>query len=261
MRITSINGSDVILKIRNLNLWIGEKHILKNINLDVYRNTVFTIMGPSGSGKSTLLRAINRVIELIPDVKISGDIFIENTKINGNSVSPEYVRRIVGMVFQIPNPLPHLSIYDNVAIGPKYNKYVKNKEELDQLVKWALEKAYLWDEVKNRLRDPASKLSGGQQQRLCIARALAMKPKIILMDEPTSNLDPVATSKIEELLIELKKIVTVILVTHSPFQAARVSDHIAFMYNGEIIEVGSAKDMFTKPKNPLTERYITGKMG
>ncbi len=257
----SNSKNNVILRIRGLNLWIGDKHILKNIDLDVYRNTIFTIMGPSGSGKSTLLRTINRVIELIPDVKITGDIYIEDMKINGSSINPEYARRMVGMVFQIPNPLPHLSIYDNVAIGPKYNKLVKSKEELDQLVKWALEKAYLWDEVKNRLRDPASKLSGGQQQRLCIARALAMKPKIILMDEPTSNLDPVATAKIEELLIELKKIVTVVLVTHSPFQAARVSDYIAFMYDGEIVEVGSARDIFTKPKSPLTEKYITGKMG
>lgn len=258
---SGIPGEDIVLRIRNLNLWIGDRHILKNINLDIPRNTVFTIMGPSGSGKSTLLRAINRIIDLVPGSRVSGEIYLEGVNINGDNVRPEYVRRMVGMVFQIPNPLPHLSIYDNVAIGPRHNKLVKSKRELDELVKWALEKAYLWDEVKDRLRDPASKLSGGQQQRLCIARALAMRPKILLMDEPTSNLDPVATSRIEELMIELKEIVTVVLVTHSPFQASRVSDYVAFMYNGEILEVGPASEIFTRPRHPLTERYITGKIG
>ncbi|MEZ0289621.1 MAG: phosphate ABC transporter ATP-binding protein PstB [Sulfolobales archaeon] len=250
-----------IIRIRDLNLWIGRKHILKNINLDIPRNTVFTIMGPSGSGKSTLLRTLNRIIDLTPNVKIAGHIYLEDMDINSNSVPPETVRRMIGMVFQIPNPLPHMSIYDNVTIGPKYNKLVKSKRELDELARWALEKAYLWDEVKDRLRDPAYKLSGGQQQRLCIARALAMKPKVLLMDEPTSNLDPVATSKIEELILELKKIVTVVLVTHSPFQASRVSDYVAFMYDGEIVEVGSVSEIFTRPKNMLTERYITGRFG
>jgi phosphate transport system ATP-binding protein len=218
-------------------------------------------MGPSGSGKSTLLRTINRIIELYQNVKISGEIYLENIKINDQNTRPENVRRLIGMVFQIPNPLPHLSIYDNVALGPKYNKLVKSKKELDELVKWALERAYLWDEVKDRLHEPARVLSGGQQQRLCIARALAMKPKILLMDEPTSNLDPVGSSKIEELMIELKKIVTIILVTHYPFQASRVSDYVAFIYDGQIIETGPAEEIFTRPKNPLTEKYVTGRIG
>ncbi|MCC6030947.1 MAG: phosphate ABC transporter ATP-binding protein [Desulfurococcales archaeon] len=250
-----------VLRIKDLNVWIGDRHVLKNINLDIPRNTVFTIMGPSGSGKSTLLRTINRIIELYQNVKISGEIYLENIKINDQNTRPENVRRLIGMVFQIPNPLPHLSIYDNVALGPKYNKLVKSKKELDELVKWALERAYLWDEVKDRLHEPARVLSGGQQQRLCIARALAMKPKILLMDEPTSNLDPVGSSKIEELMIELKKIVTIILVTHYPFQASRVSDYVAFIYDGQIIETGPAEEIFTRPKNPLTEKYVTGRIG
>jgi phosphate transport system ATP-binding protein len=250
-----------VLRIKDLNVWIGDRHVLKNINLDIPRNTVFTIMGPSGSGKSTLLRTINRIIELYQNVKISGEIYLENIKINDQNTRPESVRRLIGMVFQIPNPLPHLSIYDNVALGPRYNKLVKSKKELDELVKWALERAYLWDEVKDRLHEPARVLSGGQQQRLCIARALAMKPKILLMDEPTSNLDPVGSSKIEELMIELKKIVTIILVTHYPFQASRVSDYVAFLYDGQIIETGPAEEIFTRPKNPLTEKYVTGRIG
>jgi phosphate transport system ATP-binding protein len=250
-----------VLRIKDLNVWIGDRHVLKNINLDIPRNTVFTIMGPSGSGKSTLLRTINRIIELYQNVKISGEIYLENIKINDQNTRPENVRRLIGMVFQIPNPLPHLSIYDNVALGPKYNKLVKSKKELDELVKWALERAYLWDEVKDRLHEPARVLSGGQQQRLCIARALAMKPKILLMDEPTSNLDPVGSSKIEELMIELKKIVTIILVTHYPFQASRVSDYVAFLYDGQIIETGPAEEIFTRPKNPLTEKFVTGRIG
>jgi phosphate transport system ATP-binding protein len=250
-----------VLRIKDLNVWIGDRHVLRNINLDIPRNTVFTIMGPSGSGKSTLLRTINRIIELYQNVKISGEIYLENIKINDQNTRPENVRRLIGMVFQIPNPLPHLSIYDNVALGPKYNKLVKSKKELDELVKWALERAYLWDEVKDRLHEPARVLSGGQQQRLCIARALAMKPKILLMDEPTSNLDPVGSSKIEELMIELKKIVTIILVTHYPFQASRVSDYVAFIYDGQIIETGPAEEIFTRPKNPLTEKYVTGRIG
>ncbi|MEM4484750.1 MAG: phosphate ABC transporter ATP-binding protein [Sulfolobales archaeon] len=250
-----------IIRVKDLNVWLGEKHILKNISLDIPRNTVFTIMGPSGSGKSTLLRTLNRTIDLIPGAKVSGEIYIEGVEINNSRIPPEVVRRMVGMVFQIPNPLPHMSIYDNVAIGPKYNKLVRSKKELDELVRWALERAYLWDEVKDRLRDPASKLSGGQQQRLCIARALAMKPKVLLMDEPTSNLDPVGTSKIEELIIDLKKIVTIVLVAHSPFQASRVSDYIAFIYGGELIEVGTASEIFTRPRNALTEKYVTGRIG
>ena len=170
-------------------------------------------------------------------------------------------RRLAGMVFQVPNPFPHLSIYENVALGPKLNGIVRSKKELDELVEWALRKAYLWDEVKDELKKPAARLSGGQQQRLCIARTLALKPKIILMDEPTANLDPVAASKIEELMLELKEDYTVVIVTHNPQQAARVSDYVAFLYMGEVIEVGETSNVFTTPKHELTEKYVVGKMG
>ncbi|MCS7099486.1 MAG: phosphate ABC transporter ATP-binding protein, partial [Sulfolobales archaeon] len=188
-------------------------------------------------------------------------VVVEGIDVYNSKTDPSVVRRTIGMVFQIPNPIPNMSIYDNVALGPKINKLVRSRAELDELVKWALEKAYLWDEVKDRLNSPASKLSGGQQQRLCIARALAMKPKVLLMDEPTSNLDTVATAKIEELIVELKKEVTVLIVTHNPFQASRVSDYVAFMYDGQIIETGPTGQIFTRPRNKLTEKYITGKFG
>jgi len=254
-------SKDSIIIINNLRVEIGGREILKGVNVKVPKNCIFTIMGPSGSGKSTLLRAINRILDLYDDVKVSGDVIVDDVNVYDPKTDPIYVRRLVGMVFQIPNPLPHLTIYENVALGPKMNRLVKSKKELDELVRWALEKAYLWDEVKDRLHTPAIKLSGGQQQRLCIARALAMKPKVILMDEPTSNLDPIATSKIEELIIELKEYLTVVLVTHNPFQASRVSDYIAFMYDGTILEVGSVDEIFTKPKNKYTEMYVTGRMG
>ncbi len=248
-----------MITIKDLNVWYRDNKILDNINLDVPRNVILTIMGPSGSGKSTLLRAINRLIEIYPGVRVEGEIYVDG--VNVFKARTEDVRRNIGMVFQIPNPIPNMSIFDNVALGPKLNKLVKSESELRDIVKWALEKAYLWDEVKNRLKEPAAKLSGGQQQRLCIARALAMKPKVILMDEPTSNLDPVATNRIEELMVELKKIVTVVLVTHNPAQAARVSDYVAFLYKGRLVEVGSSSQIFTSPKNELTEKYITGRIG
>ncbi|MEL9998330.1 MAG: phosphate ABC transporter ATP-binding protein [Sulfolobales archaeon] len=252
---------DPIIIINDLRVRIGSKEILKGVNLKVPKNCVFTIMGPSGSGKSTLLRSINRILDLYDDVEVSGDVVVDGVSVYDPKTDPIYVRRLVGMVFQIPNPLPHLTIYENVALGPKINRLVRSRRELDELVRWALEKAYLWDEVKDRLHVPAVKLSGGQQQRLCIARALAMRPKVLLMDEPTSNLDPVATSKIEELIIELKNYLTVVLVTHNPFQASRVSDYVAFMYDGTILEVGSVDEIFTKPKNKYTEMYVTGRMG
>jgi phosphate transport system ATP-binding protein len=248
-----------MINISNLNVWYRENKILDNINIEVPKNVILSIMGPSGSGKSTLLRTINRLIELYPGIRVEGRITIDGIDIF--KAKAEDVRRRIGMVFQTPNPIPNMTIFDNVALGPKLNKLVRNKDELKDLVRWALEKAYLWDEVKDRHNEPAAKLSGGQQQRLCIARALAMKPKVVLMDEPTSNLDPVATSKIEELLIELKKIVTIILVTHNPAQAARVSDYVAFLYNGRIIETGTSSQIFTSPRNELTEKYVTGKIG
>ncbi len=253
--------SESILIIKDLKVKIGGRDIIKGISLEVPRNTIFAIMGPSGSGKSVLLRSINRLLELYEDVRIEGKIYVDGLDIYSPATDPLEVRRVVGMVFQIPNPLPHLSIYENVALGPKMNRIARNKRELDEIVRWALERAYLWDEVKDRLYLPAARLSGGQQQRLCIARALAMKPKLLLMDEPTSNLDPVATAKIEDLMIELKKDITIVVVTHSPYQAARLSDYVTFIYDGRVIETGRTGEVFTKPRHELTEKYITGRMG
>ena len=250
-----------VVDIKRLNVWYGEKHILKDVNLKIPKNMIFAIMGPSGCGKSTLLRAMNRLLELNPMARVRGEVWINGVNIYDDSVDPMDARRLAGMVFQVPNPFPHLSIYENVALGPKLNALVKNKKELDELVEWALRKAYLWDEVKGDLKKPAALLSGGQQQRLCIARTLALKPRIILMDEPTANLDPVAASKIEELMLELKEEYTVVIVTHNPQQAARVSDYVAFLYMGEVIEVGETSTVFTAPKHELTERYVVGKMG
>ncbi len=246
------------LETENLNIYYGENHIIKGIDLHIPEKVVFAIMGPSGCGKSTLLRAMNRLIELNDNARVEGDI-----RLFGKSIfkmNPMKVRREIGMVFQHPNPFPHMSIYDNVAIGPKMNGLCKGKE-LDELVEWALKKAALWDEVKDKLKVPASELSGGQKQRLCIARALAMKPKVLLMDEPTANLDPVATEKIEDLIYELKREYTIVIVTHSPSQAARVADYVAFLYLGRLIEVGKVEQVFENPKEELTERYLTGRIG
>ncbi len=252
---------DYAVYVKDLWVSIGGREILKGVNLEVPRNVVFAVMGPSGSGKSTLLRTLNRILDLYEGVSVRGRVVVEGIDVYDSRTDPPAVRRLVGMVFQMPNPIPNLSIYDNVALGPKINKLVRSRKELDELVRWALEKAYLWNEVEDRLDAPASKLSGGQQQRLCIARALAMKPRVLMMDEPTSNLDAVATAEIEKLIIELKRDVTVILVTHNSFQASRVADHVAFMYDGQILEVGPTGRVFTRPAHKLTERYITGKFG
>lgn len=249
------------VEVHNLNVWYGNKHVIKNISFKVPRNVIFAIMGPSGCGKSTLLRAMNRLLDLNPHARVEGQVKIHGINIYGDSIDATWVRRQFGMVFQIPNPFPHLSIYENVALGPRLNGIVKDKSQLDELVKQSLQKAYLWDEVKNDLRKPASMLSGGQQQRLCIARALALKPRIILMDEPTANLDPVASSKIEELLLELKKDYTIIIVTHNPQQAARISDYVAFLYMGELIEIGETSTVFKRPSHILTEKYVLGRIG
>ena len=243
----------------NLTIYYGRKCVVKNVNLKIPENVVFAIMGPSGCGKSTLLRSFNRLLELNPNTRVEGDV-----RLYGKSVydmNPIEVRRRIGMVFQQPNPFPHMSVFDNVALGLKLNGLVKSKKELREIVEWALKRAALWDEVKDRLCDPASALSGGQQQRLCIARALAMKPEVLLMDEPTANLDPVATEKIEDLIYELKEDYTIVIVTHSPSQAARVSDYVAFLYLGELVEVGKTEKVFEKPENELTERYLTGRIG
>ena len=243
----------------NLRIWYGNNEVIKGINLAIPENVCFAIMGPSGCGKSTLLRSFNRLLELNEIARVEGDV-----RLFGRSVyemDAVEVRRQIGMVFQIPNPFPHLSIYDNVALGVKYNRLVKSKKELDKIVEWALKKAALWDEVKDRLKDKASQLSGGQMQRLCIARALAMKPKVLLMDEPTANLDPISTRKIEELIYDLKNELTIVIVTHSPAQAARVSDYVAFLYMGKLVEVGKTEEVFENPKEKLTEEYLTGRMG
>ena len=243
----------------NLTIYYGRKCVVRNVNLKIPENVVFAIMGPSGCGKSTLLRSFNRLLELNPNARVEGDV-----RLYGKSVyemNPIEVRRRIGMVFQQPNPFPHMSVFDNVALGLKLNGLVKSKKELREIVEWALKKAALWDEVNDRLHEPASALSGGQQQRLCIARALAMKPEVLLMDEPTANLDPVATEKIEDLIYELKEDYTIVIVTHSPSQAARVSDYVAFLYLGELVEVGKTEKVFEKPENELTERYLTGRIG
>ncbi len=247
------------IETENLKVWYGDKLVIKEVNLEIPEKTVFAIMGPSGCGKSTLLRAFNRLLELNEIARVEGDV-----KLYGKSVyemDEVVVRRKIGMVFQIPNPFPHMSIYDNIALGVKYNRIAKNRKEIDRIVEWSLKKAALWEEVKDRLKEKASNLSGGQMQRLCIARALALKPEVLLMDEPTANLDPVSAKKIEELIFELKKELTIVIVTHSPAQAARVSDYVAFLYLGELVEVGKTEEIFEKPKNELTERYLTGRMG
>jgi phosphate transport system ATP-binding protein len=249
------------VSIRNLNAWFGSKQALKNINLDVKANTVTAFIGPSGCGKTTLIRCLNRMHEMTPGAVARGQVILDGIDIYDNkTVDPVIIKRRIGMVFQKPNPFPTMSIYDNVAAGLKLNG-VKNKRLINDIVKESLEAAALWSEVKNELDKPGMGLSGGQQQRLCIARALAMQPEILLMDEPTSALDPSASSKIEELVYNLKKDLTIIIVTHNMQQAARVSDYAAFMYLGELIEYGPTNQIFKNPKKELTERYISGKFG
>ena len=247
------------IKIEDFNHWYGDNHVLKNINLEIKSNMVTAIMGPSGCGKSTLLRSINRINDLIPISKTSGKIFIDGENIFQEDIDVYELRKRVGMVFQKPNPFP-MSIYDNIAYAPKLYG-IRTKYELDKIVETSLRGAALWDEVNDRLEDSAFGLSGGQQQRLCIARASSINPDIILMDEPCSALDPIATTKIEALMRQLKEKFTVILVTHNLQQAARVSEMTAFMYLGEMIEFDSTRDIFENPSNTLTENYITGKFG
>lgn len=246
-----------IFKIENLNLYYGEKHALIDINLPIYKNKITAFIGPSGCGKSTLLRCFNRMNDLIDNCKITGTIKYEDSDIN--NLNEVELRTKVGMVFQNPNPFP-MSIFDNVAYGPRCSG-IKNKEKLKESVISALKQASLYEEVKNRLKDRALGLSGGQQQRLCIARCIAMKPDVILMDEPTSALDPIATLKIENLIQELKKEYTIIIVTHNMQQATRISDYTAFFLMGEVIEYENTTELFTNPKNSKTEDYITGRFG
>ncbi|MGD6850461.1 MAG: phosphate ABC transporter ATP-binding protein PstB [Candidatus Bathyarchaeia archaeon] len=244
----------------DLNAWFGTKQALKDINLTIRTNSVTALIGPSGCGKSTFIRTLNRMHELVPGAKLTGQILLDGENIYDSNVDPVMIRRRVGMVFQKPNPFPTMSIYDNVAAGLKLTGARKGKN-LDEVVKRSLQQATLWEEVKDDLKKPGTSISGGQQQRLCIARAIALAPEVILMDEPTSALDPIASSKIERLVVELKKNYTVVIVTHNMQQASRVSDYTAFLYLGSLIEYGSTKEIFESPKNQLTEKYITGEFG
>ncbi|MBP6393251.1 phosphate ABC transporter ATP-binding protein PstB [Uruburuella suis] len=247
------------IAVRNFNFYYGSFHALKNINLDIPANKVTAFIGPSGCGKSTLLRTFNRMYDLYPGMKAEGDLLLDDKNILGKDIDLNLLRAKVGMVFQKPTPFP-MSIYDNVTFGVKlYEKL--SKSELDDRVEWALRKAALWGEVKDKLKQSGNSLSGGQQQRLCIARAVANKPEVVLLDEPTSALDPISTAHIEELVTELKKDYTIAMVTHNMQQAARVSDFTAYMYLGELIEVDRTEKVFKNPSRKETEDYITGKFG
>jgi phosphate transport system ATP-binding protein len=252
-------AKEIVYQTTELNLWYGENHALKNINLDIYENEVTAIIGPSGCGKSTYIKTLNRMIELIPIVKTSGEISYRGRNIFEKSYTVEELRTKVGMVFQKPNPFPK-SIYENVAYGPKIHG-IRDKKILDEVVEKSLKGAAIWEEVKDRLHENAYGLSGGQQQRLCIARCLAIEPDVILMDEPTSALDPISTLKVEELVQELKKNFSIIIVTHNMQQAARISDKTAFFLNGEVVEFDQTNKIFSTPSDKRTEDYITGRFG
>jgi phosphate transport system ATP-binding protein len=243
-----------------LSAWFGKNHVLKEVSINFLENDVTAIIGPSGCGKSTFIRCLNRMHELVPGARSKGRVLLDEADIYAKGVDPVTIRRRVGMVFQKPNPFPTMSVYDNVAAGLKLNG-VRDDSKLDLAVQQSLQKAFLWDEVKNELDKSGASLSGGQQQRLCIARALAVEPEVILMDEPCSALDPIATAKIEELISSLKESYTVVIVTHNMQQAARVSDFTAFLYLGQLIEYGETTSLFENPKEELTERYLTGKFG
>ncbi len=246
--------------IEGLSVWYGDRRILRDINLKVPPYSVLAVMGPSGSGKSTLLRAINRLLDYIPEARVEGRVVVYGVDVYKEN--PYRVRKLMGMVFQTPNPFPHMSIYDNVAVGPRLHGIARSKEELDRLVEWALREAMLWDEVKDRLNEPPTKLSGGQQQRLALARALALKPKLLLLDEPTANIDPQNARKLEESIrrIASEEGITVIMVTHTPQQALRVSDYVAFIYNGRLVEVGRTRDVALNPSHELTAMYFRGEI-
>lgn len=247
------------IKVSDMNLYYGENHALKNINIDIFDKNITALIGPSGCGKSTFLKSLNRMNDFIPNVKITGGIELDGEDIYAPGVDTTLLRKKVGMVFQQPNPFP-MSIYDNVAYGPRVHG-IKNKAKLDEIVENSLQGAAIFDEVKDRLKKSALGLSGGQQQRLCIARALAVEPEVLLMDEPTSALDPISTLKIEDLMMELKQRLAVVVVTHNMQQAARVSDDTAFFLLGELIEYGNTDRIFSNPKEKKTEDYITGRFG
>lgn len=253
------SNNSIIFNVENLDLYYGEVQALKKIQLPIYEREVTALIGPSGCGKSTFLRTLNRMNDLIDSCKIEGEVTFLHENIYHEKTDVIHLRKRVGMVFQKPNPFP-MSIYDNITYGPKCQG-IKDKHELKRIVEESLKQAALWDEVKDRLKESALSLSGGQQQRLCIARTIAMKPEVILMDEPTSALDPVATAKIEDLIIELKKNYTIIIVTHNMQQAARISDKTAFFLMGELVEHGETAHIFSTPEHKKTEEYITGRFG
>jgi phosphate transport system ATP-binding protein len=252
------NADQPHIVVENLNLWYGEKQALKNISLKIPRNSVTALIGPSGCGKSTFIRCLNRMNDLVKNCRIEGKVLIEEEDIYGADVDVVELRKQVGMVFQKPNPFP-MSIYDNVAYGPRIHGV--NKKDIDGVVRDALHSAALFEETSDRLKSPALSLSGGQQQRLCIARTLAVKPGIILFDEPTSALDPISTARIEDLIMNLKKDYTIVIVTHNMQQAARISDYTGFFLMGELIEFGQTRQIFHSPKEKSTEDYITGRFG
>lgn len=249
----------LIYSVKDFNLWYGDTHALKDISLEIPHKQVTAIIGPSGCGKSTFIKTLNRMVELVPSVKMKGDINYKESNIFDSKSSVETLRTEVGMVFQKPNPFPK-SIYDNIAYGPRIHG-IKNKTILNEVVEKSLKGAALWDEVKDRLNENAFGLSGGQQQRLCIARALAVEPDVILMDEPTSALDPLSTAKVEDLIQELKKDYSIIIVTHNMQQAARISDKTAFFLNGEVVEFDATEKMYSNPNDKRTDDYISGKFG
>lgn len=252
-------NENIKISAKNVNLYYGDNHALKNINMDIKENKVTALIGPSGCGKSTFLKSLNRMNDLVENVKITGEITLDNENIYGENVDTTLLRKKIGMVFQQPNPFP-MSIYDNIAYGPRIHG-IKSKAKLDEIVEESLRGAAIFDEVKDRLKKSALGLSGGQQQRLCIARALAVQPEVLLMDEPTSALDPISTLKVEELMEELKKKYTVVVVTHNMQQATRVSDETAFFLVGELVEYDKTENIFSNPKNKKTEDYITGRFG
>ena len=249
--------NEPIITVRDMNLWYGQTQALKNINIDIPERSITALIGPSGCGKSTFLKTLNRMNDLIPSVKITGEVRYRGENIFESEVNN--LRKEVGMVFQKPNPFP-MSVYDNIAYGPRTHG-IKKKAQLDDIVEKALRGAAIWDEVKDRLKKNALGMSGGQQQRLCIARALAVEPKVLLMDEPTSALDPISTSRIEDLAMELKEQYTIVIVTHNMQQAVRISDQTAFFLLGDLVEFGETEAMFSQPKDKRTEDYITGRFG
>lgn len=256
----NMEAAEAKVLVRDVNVFYGEKQALFDIDLDIGQNQVTSLIGPSGCGKSTFLRCMNRMNDVIDGCRVEGSIKVDGDEVLDAGIDPVQLRRRVGMVFQKPNPFPK-SIYDNVAYGPRIHGLVSSQDDLDELVQTSLERAALWEEVKDRLHQPGTGLSGGQQQRLCIARAVAVRPDVILMDEPCSALDPIATARVEELIEELKKAYSIVIVTHSMQQAARVSQRTAFFHLGVLVEVGVTEQIFTAPRDERTQGYITGRFG